>query len=69
MAFKRDDDEVEIEVTFLMQTANAIRVRATITETEAWVPKSQILDQDEDEKGRITSIFVRRWLAEREGLV
>lgn len=69
MPFERADDEVEIEVEVLMQTDKAYRVKAALTEVDSWVPKSQVLDVDEDDKGRITSIFVRRWLAERHGLV
>ena len=65
----RDDDEIEVEVEILVSTTRAYRVRSADTEVEAWIAKSQILDEGTDSAGKVTSIFVRRWIAEKNELV
>lgn len=59
--------DIEIEVEVRAETPKALLVFDG--KTEAWVPKSQILDQCENEMGTITSIFISEWLATEKGLV
>lgn len=56
--------DIEIEVDVRVETAMALKVFDG--RTEAWVPKSQIHDQCE-ENGKITSIFISEWLATEKG--
>lgn len=56
---------IEIDVEVRAETERALLVFDG--STEAWVPKSQIVDSCE-EKGVITSIFVYEWLATMKGL-
>lgn len=58
--------DVEIEVEVRAETEKALLVFDG--RTEVWVPKSQILDQCE-ENGKITSIFLTEWLAVEKGLL
>lgn len=58
--------DVEIEIEVLGQTDKALRV--SNGKVEAWVPKSQISDECE-ENGKTTSIFIPEWLAVDKGLV
>ena len=58
--------DVEIAVEVRGSTDKALLVFDG--KTEAWVPKSQINDQCE-EKGVITSIFITEWMAEQKGFI
>ena len=56
---------IEIDVVVRAETDRALLVFDG--STEAWIPKSQVVDQCE-EKGQITSIFISEWLATQKGL-
>lgn len=56
---------VEIDVEVRAETERAYLVFDG--STEAWVPKSQIVDSCE-ENGVVTSIFISEWLATQKGL-
>lgn len=58
--------QVEIEVEVIRETQAALLVNNG--SIEAWVPKSMITDQCE-EQGKITSIFMSEWMATEKGLV
>lgn len=58
--------DVEIECEVLLETDLALKI--SDGDVEVWIPKSQINDQCE-EKGKITSIFISQWLATEKGLV
>lgn len=59
--------EVEIEGRVKKQTDAAYLFDNG--KTEAWVPKSQVTDQSEDDRGVIESIFIPEWLAIDKGLL
>ena len=59
--------EVEIEGEVKRETDAAVLFYNG--KTEAWVPKSQITDQSEDDDGNIESIFLPEWLALEKGLI
>jgi hypothetical protein len=58
--------DIEIAVEVRVETPKALLVFDG--KTEVWIPKSQINDQCE-EKGKITSIFITEWLATQKGLI
>lgn len=57
---------VEIECEIRMTTALAIKIFDG--KREAWIPKSQI-DDEVEEKGVITAIFIPEYLALEKGLI
>lgn len=57
--------DIEIEVEVRVETDKALLIYDG--KTECWIPKSQINDQCE-ENGKITSIFISEWLAGEKGL-
>lgn len=59
--------DIEIAVIVKGETKAALFVEYGGKE-EAWVPKSQISDQCE-ENGKITSIFIPEWLALKKGMI
>ena len=58
--------DVEIEVEVCGETEKALFI--SDGKTLCWIPKSQINDQC-DENGKITSIFINEWLATQKGLI
>lgn len=58
--------DIEIEVEVHAETDKALLI--CDGKTECWIPKSQINDQCEED-GKITSIFISEWLATQKGLL
>jgi hypothetical protein len=66
----KQHSRVEIEVEYVHQTENALRV-SDGTNDSIWLPKSQI-EYDEDielTKGKMISVTMPDWLAEEKELV
>ena len=59
-------NHVEIDCEVIAETQDALLV--SDGKQEVWIPRSQISDQSED-KGKITSIFISEWLANKKGLI
>lgn len=59
--------EVEIEGRVKKETERAYLFDNG--KVEAWVPKSAVTDQSEDDRGVIESIFIPEWMATDKGLV
>lgn len=57
---------VEIDCEVIAETADALLV--SDGKQEVWIPRSQISDQSED-KGKVTSIFISEWFADKKGLI
>lgn len=56
-----------IEITFdydEIKTERASAILFLVNDLEIWIPKSQIIDHNEDEK----QVTIPQWLAEQKGL-
>lgn len=62
----QDDDVVEIQGVVKHETARAILLDTG--DEEVWIPKSQVLGQEEIEDG-ITELQIPEWLAMDKGLI
>lgn len=58
--------DIEIACEVRAETAKAYLIYDG--KVECWIPKSQVNDECE-EKGKITSIFISEWLATEKGLI
>lgn len=63
----RRSQDIEIAVEVRHETEKALLVFDG--KTEAWIPKSQILDQSERDDGSIETIFLRESFALDKGLL
>jgi len=68
--FDDDDDSIELDnVTAVGETKLALRVRLS-NNTSQWIPQSVITsDSEVYELGHKGRLVVKRWFAEKEGLV
>lgn len=64
------DEFAEVDVEIRVLTNKAVLVHDG-DHREAWIPKSQIEDQDVDELevGKHVTLLIPTWLAEKKGLV
>lgn len=61
-------ESVWINVTVKAETAKAVLL--TNGHREAWVPRSQVLDSEDDlQKAVVTKVELPLWMAEKAGLV
>ena len=66
-----DDEDVDIICTFKAITDKAVLVE--IDGVDGWIPRSQILDADEDldtlARGDIVTLTITKWIAEQKELI
>lgn len=64
-------DEVTLSLIFDYEASHGKSTRFRVPQTDryVWLAKSQITIEDNPEKGLLTDVIVKRWLAEKEGLV
>lgn len=65
---KKSKEKVELSVTFLDETKQAIKVE-TGTGLRIWVPKSLCGELNNLNKGQLIDILVEEWFAFKEGLI
>lgn len=69
---KAEPEQVEIDCKVRVRTEKAWLIvtagTGDVHEVENWIPLSQISDYSE-EGGKVTGVFIARWLAEQRGLV
>jgi hypothetical protein len=70
-ALRKKPEIVTIDGKFLTRSRSSIKIETVIG--DAWIPKSQIFDSDEDlddlYEGDDVTIEIPKWLAKREGWV
>lgn len=59
----------QVEVTCFVKVETDAAYLINDGKNEVWIPKSQVTDSSEDNKGNIMSIFIPLWLATEKGLV
>lgn len=73
MPFDYDDPYVEIECTIVDASPKAVKVRLSSTRDIHWVPRSCLHGGQESRvaelQGDELKLKVRRWFAQKEGLV
>ena len=63
-----DEKTVEIECRLETQTAKAYLIIPTNTDTETWLPRSQVYDRQEIGDGKWL-FFISEWIARKNGLI
>lgn len=63
--FGRDDEEVEVAVEIVWETAKGLKCSDGMD--TFWLPKSQVIDKEEVKGGH--KITIPRWLAEEKGVI
>jgi hypothetical protein len=68
---RKKPETVTIDGKFLTRSRSSIKIETVIG--DAWIPKSQIFDSDEDlddlYEGDDVTIEIPKWLAKKEGWV
>lgn len=70
----RESEQVEINVIYIGTSSSGKAIHVEVSppgkaSQKMWLPVSMISDQSEDDRGRITSVFLPVWLATEKGLV
>lgn len=66
--FRSDEVTLSLIYDYEASHGRSIRFRIPQTDRYVWLAKSQIRTKETLEKGLLTDVIVKRWLAEKEGL-
>lgn len=69
MGFRSGDESVEIECKVIKTTAKAYLVEDTTTNTEIWLPKSQVYSMSGPDIDGNVAVQISEWIAKQKGLI